>query len=139
MAKERGASWERYGRRFIVRLSLKQEEQRALLEEYDRRTALLGSEDKDFLVACLVAGFRVLTDRVRVMDVRAEQSIMTPDPVALSANESNNTIEQQKSSVLSADSHPSPSTPLQVAPVATVPDAPSRNARHVLGGLMRHE
>ena len=82
--KKEGATWDRFGRRFVVRLSLKRPEEKAILDEYDRRTELLGRKDMDYLKACLVVGHKILSNKG-----------FDAQDIALSTNESNNTAAEQ--------------------------------------------
>ncbi|MDH0341968.1 hypothetical protein [Chromobacterium haemolyticum] len=137
MPKAVGKSWERYGRRFSLRLSLKRLEEVAIMNEYDRRSELLGKEDKEFLKSCLVAGFKVLTNKD-----------FCSNELASLSNESNNTPKEHSVTVL-----PNGSREETAATVDTPPPAPSTiakpapelsrqgsgvPAKGVLGGLMKH-
>lgn len=135
MPRDTGKSWGRYGRRFLLRLSLKRPEEVAVMDEYDRRSDLLGKDDKEFLKACLIAGYKVLSGRA-----------LGTDPIALSANESNNT---QKEQVPRLDNESGDAVPAQQpAPAAAELSRMSHQAdgqtskavpaKSVLGGLMRH-
>jgi len=130
MPREEGSSWERFGRRFNLRLSLKRPEEKALMDEYDRRSELLGKDDKEFLKNCLVAGFRILVNEG-----------ISNNHIALSSNESNNTGKQQTvaaSANVSSDAEPVRLTAPVSAPVQAEATAPAVPAKSVLGGLMRH-
>lgn len=83
MPRKVGDSWERFGRRFILRLSFKRPEEKAVMEEFDRRSALVGKPDKEFLKRCLVFGYEVLSNRA--IDTKY---------LVLSTNESNNTQKE---------------------------------------------
>ncbi|CAG9170061.1 hypothetical protein [Cupriavidus pinatubonensis] len=135
MPREIGKSWERFGRRFVLRLSLKRPEEAVVMDEYDRRSALLGKDDKEFLKSCLVAGYKVLVSQA--FDTHA---------LALSNNESNNTQKEQ-GSVLANESlveqvSQSRATGAAIEPsLAEVADAQASKAvpaRAFLGGLMKH-
>ena len=130
MPREVGTTWERYGRRFNIRLSLKRADEKALMDEYDRRSELLGKDDKEFLKSCLVAGFRILSSEG-----------VSNNHVALSSNESNNTVKQH---LVHATSHVGGNAGAAVAPdvpvavPVTEASAPVVPAKSVLGGLMQH-
>lgn len=141
MPKDIGKSWERFGRRFILRLSLKKPEEVAVMNEYDRRSELLGKEDKEFLKACLIAGYKVLANKGIAID-----------PIALSTNESNNTQKEQAASTSPNESHAekvtvvAAVTPVHSAampatdepPVASSNEGSGVAAKRILGGLMKH-
>lgn len=141
MPKDIGKSWERFGRRFILRLSLKKPEEVAVMNEYDRRSELLGKEDKEFLKACLIAGYKVLANKGIAID-----------PIALSTNESNNTQKEQTASTSPNESHAekvtvvAAVTPVHSAampatdepPVASSNEGSGVSAKRILGGLMKH-
>jgi len=130
MPREEGSSWERFGRRFNLRLSLKRPEEKALMDEYDRRSELLGKDDKEFLKNCLVAGFRILVN----------EGILN-NHVASYSNESNNTVKQQTvaaSAKVSSDVEPVRLAAPVSAPVQVEAAAPAVPAKSVLGRLMRH-
>lgn len=59
--KRKGDSWDRWGRKVSLRFSVKRPEESQVMDEYDRRSKLIGKEDKEFLKACLLAGYAVLT------------------------------------------------------------------------------
>lgn len=80
MARTTSKSWERYGRRFLLRLSFKRPAELAVMDEFDRRSAELGKPDKEYLKLCLSVGNQILS-------AKALGSVS----VALSNNESNNT------------------------------------------------
>jgi len=130
MPREEGTSWERFGRRFNLRLSLKRPEEKALMDEYDRRSELLGKDDKEFLKNCLVVGFRILVN----------EGVFNNN-VALSSNESNNTGKQQPDHTSTNVSDDAASATLAASVTSPVPAeaaAPAVPAKSVLGGLMRH-
>lgn len=141
MPKDIGKSWERFGRRFILRLSLKKPEEVAVMKEYDRRSELLGKEDKEFLKACLIAGYKVLANKGFVSD-----------PIALSTNESNNTQKEHAAIVPPNESHaekvtavaavqPAQSVAMPATdepPIASSNEGSGVSARGILGGLMKH-
>lgn len=52
MARTTSKSWERYGRRFLLRLSFKRPAELAVMDEFDRRSAELGKPDKEYLKLC---------------------------------------------------------------------------------------
>lgn len=83
METKRGSSWSRYGRRFHLRLSYKRPMEEAVMSEYDRRSLLLGKDDKEFLKMCLVVGYQVIA-------AQSNNALQ----LALSANESNNTQKE---------------------------------------------
>jgi len=142
--KTEGKTWERFGRRFVLRLSLKREIEKSLLDEYDRRSAILGKEDKPFLRDCLIAGYQILINK-------GIDSVS----IALSNNESNNTDQEQiitaaveaTSKVKSVKKVEQPNVraisttqdqPKQAAP--KVEEAAGREpAKNFLGGLMKHQ
>lgn len=135
MPREIGKSWERFGRRFVLRLSLKRPEEAVVMDEYDRRSALLGKDDKEFLKTCLVVGYKVLVSQA-----------LNPQQLALSDNESNNTQKEQvatlangsrveharQSEAAGAAAAPSPAEADDAQASKAVP------ARAFLSGLMRH-
>ncbi len=136
MDREVGKSWARYGRRFVLRLSFKRPEEVAVMDEYDRRSKLLGKDDKEFLKDCLVVGCRLLLNK--------DISINT---IALSTNESNNTQKEHYASVLPNESNSTGST----ARSGTDQETSGREkktgsksvdlavpAKSVLGNLMKH-
>ncbi|MDR8877562.1 hypothetical protein [Burkholderia multivorans] len=84
METKRGSSWSRYGRRFHLRLSYKRPMEEAVMSEYDRRSHLLGKDDKEFLKMCLVVGYQVIA-------AQGNGALQ----LALSTNESNNTRKEQ--------------------------------------------
>ncbi|CAJ4321039.1 Uncharacterised protein [Burkholderia pseudomallei] len=84
METKRGSSWSRYGRRFHLRLSYKRPMEEAVMSEYDRRSRLLGKDDKEFLKMCLVVGYQVIA-------AQGNNALQ----LALSTNESNNTRKEQ--------------------------------------------
>lgn len=130
MPREVGTTWERYGRRFNIRLSLKRTEEKALMDEYDRRSELLGKDDKEFLKSCLVAGFRLLANEG-----------VSNNHVALSSNESNNTVKQHLVHATPNAGGDAGAAVAAVAPVAAPvveAAAPAVPAKSVLGGLMQH-
>ncbi|MFM0265537.1 hypothetical protein [Paraburkholderia sediminicola] len=87
MSIKRGESWERYGRRFHLRLSYKRPMEKAVMDEFDRRSTLLEKDDKEFLRMCLVVGYQVIAGQAN-----------RPLELALSTNESNNTPKEQSAS-----------------------------------------
>ncbi|MCM3609249.1 hypothetical protein M4D49_27565 [Cupriavidus pauculus] len=135
MPREIGKSWERFGRRFVLRLSLKRPEEAAVMGEYDRRSELLGKDDKEFLKSCLIAGYKVLTSQA-----------FDTQHLALSNNESNNT-QKEHGGVLANESRveqvsqPSVAGAASEARRAEAADAQVSKAvpaRAFLGGLMKH-
>ena len=84
MARTTSKSWERYGRRFLLRLSFKRPAELAVMDEFDRRSAELGKPDKEYLKLCLSVGNQILS-------AKALGSVS----VALSNNESNNTQKDE--------------------------------------------
>lgn len=146
MARTTSKSWERYGRRFLLRLSFKRPAELAVMDEFDRRSAELGKPDKEYLKLCLSVGNQILS-------AKALGSVS----VALSNNESNNTLKDEtrvssnesrvETTVVEqqAQEPKPPSVPRNAAqqereatppPVAEHGRAPS--AKGLLGGLMRH-
>lgn len=111
------------------------------MDEYDRRSELLGKEDKEFLKACLIAGYKVLANKG-----------IDHDPIALSTNESNNTQKEQASSASPNKSRAekvavvTAVTPVHSAvmpatdepPVASSNEGSGVSAKKILGGLMKH-
>ena len=148
--KKEGATWERYGRRFVLRLSLKRPEEKAVLDEYDRRSEVLSRDDKDYLKACLIAGHKMLSNKG-----------VDDQCIALLSNESNNTPAEQLITPVpdvrarkSTSKKPETSTVgpelpraeagvegSTEAPVPVVPQggpATRTPAKALLGGLMKH-
>ncbi|KAG0189380.1 hypothetical protein DFQ28_003506 [Apophysomyces sp. BC1034] len=105
-------NWGRYGRRFLLRLSLKRPEEVAVMDEYDRRSYLLGKDDKEFLKACLIAGYKVLSGKE-----------IFYDDIELSDNESNNTKKehQNRSRNESGEAEPVPQPASVAAEAARMP------------------
>ena len=136
MPREVGKTWERYGRRFNLRLSLKRPDEVAVMNEYDRRSELLGQDDKEFLKSCLIAGFRVLSNEG-----------LPNNSVALSTNESNNNEKQQSGSASANESNNGageirPEVSQRGPSAAEFPAAvitPAVPAKSVLGNLMQHK
>ncbi|NMX77868.1 hypothetical protein HBO23_33425 [Pseudomonas sp. WS 5532] len=157
MARKTTESWARYGRRFLLRLSLKRPAEKEVMDEFDRRSALLGKPDKEYLKLCLTVGNQILS-------AKALSSVS----VALSSNESNNTqknhegvlprvsqVETPKETAQPAAeigpvAKPSDSdevlsvsepTPIARAPAPAPADEQADlpvSAKDALGGLMRH-
>ncbi|HFH3476853.1 hypothetical protein [Pseudomonas aeruginosa] len=146
MARTTSKSWERYGRRFLLRLSFKRPAELAVMDEFDRRSAELGKPDKEYLKLCLSVGNQILS-------AKALGSVS----VALSNNESNNTQKDEtrisgnesrmETTVVGqqAQEPEPPNVPRNTAqqereatpkPAAEQGRAPS--AKGLLGGLMRH-
>jgi hypothetical protein len=125
MRKSPGTSWERFGRRFELRLSLKNQDEKDVMDEYDRRSLLLGKNDKEFMKSCLIAGFKILY-----------KTGNDSSSVALSNNESNNT--QTEHSQESLENVSCESVLAESAVADAVPKGSGVPAKSVLGGLMRH-
>lgn len=135
MPREIGKSWERFGRRFVLRLSLKRPEEAAVMGEYDRRSELLGKDDKEFLKSCLIVGYKILS---------AQAS--GTQHLALSNNESNNT-QKEHDGVLANESRVEQVSQPRAAGAVTEPSRAEAGdaqvskavpARAFLGGLMKH-
>ncbi|MBO8305139.1 hypothetical protein [Pseudomonas aeruginosa] len=147
MARTTSKSWERYGRRFLLRLSFKRPAELAVMDEFDRRSAELGKPDKEYLKLCLSVGNQILSAKalgsVSVALSNNESNNTQKDEVRFSNNESRvetTVVEQQQ-----AQEPEPPSVPRNAAqqereatppPAAEQGRAPS--AKGLLGGLMRH-
>ncbi|AFK73066.1 TPA: hypothetical protein L4623_005346 [Pseudomonas aeruginosa] len=147
MARTTSKSWERYGRRFLLRLSFKRPAELAVMDEFDRRSAELGKPDKEYLKLCLSVGNQILSAKalgsVSVALSNNESNNTQKDEVRFSSNESRvetTVVEQQQ-----AQEPEPPSVPRNAAqqereatppPAAEQGRAPS--AKGLLGGLMRH-
>lgn len=155
MARKTTESWARYGRRFLLRLSLKRPAEKEVMDEFDRRSALLGKPDKEYLKLCLTVGNQILS-------AKALSSVS----VALSSNESNNTQKNhegvlprvsqvetpketaQPAAKIGSAAKPSDEvlsvsepTPIARAPAPAPADEQADlpvSAKDALGGLMRH-
>lgn len=147
MARTTSKSWERYGRRFLLRLSFKRPAELAVMDEFDRRSAELGKPDKEYLKLCLSVGNQILS-------AKALGSVS----VALSNNESNNTqkdevrlsnngsrtqttvVEQQQAQEPEPQSVPRNAARQEPEETPPAPAEQGRapSARGLLGGLMRH-
>jgi hypothetical protein len=127
MPREVGKTWERFGRRFHIRLSLKRPAEVELMDEYDRRSEILGKEDKEFLKDCLVAGFRVLTNKGN-----------SNNHVDLSSNEINNTGKQHAAHQPVSGNGGEVKTTAGSPVADEVPASTGVPAKLVLGGLMKH-
>lgn len=147
MARTSSKSWERYGRRFLLRLSFKRPAELAVMDEFDRRSAELGKPDKEYLKLCLAVGNQILS-------AKALGSVR----VALSNNESNNTRKDEarfsdnesrvETTVVGRQQAQEPEPPsvsrnaVQQECEATPPPATEQvrapSAKGLLGGIMRH-
>ncbi|MCC9290088.1 hypothetical protein [Pseudomonas aeruginosa] len=147
MASTTSKSWERYGRRYLLRLSFKRPAELADMDEFDRRSAELGKPDKEYLKLCLSVGIQILS-------AKASGSVS----VALSNNESNNTQKDEvrfssndsrvETTVLEQQQGQEPEPPsvpwnaAQHEREATPPPGAEQgrppSAKGLLGGLMWH-
>jgi len=136
-------SWGKFGRRFVVRLSYAKPEMKALMDEYDRRSQLIGAEDKAFLRECMLVGFKALcgekSNGITAHQNKSNYEYTDGGKLRESNGSQAASDDESRRPVAEASAQEkAPESPRQPVETAPASDQPAIKASSLLGGLMQH-